>query len=258
VRVSAGDTVHVFDANNLTHSVFSPSLQFVRSTRLESPPEAEAAALGAGRLVIATPLRTPARVGLPLHLVEGGRVVRSFGSESGTFRPDIPHFDRRAVAPAGPGRVWSAHKNRYQIELWSTAGRKLREYRRSVDWFPPYLATRAVSPDAPPATLLQQVWQDRDGRLWVSMLVADRNWRRAVRPGGPHGYTVADYDGYRDTVIEVIDPERGRVLASRRFPLGVEFIGEGKLGGVVAGQDDVPYYAVWRMQLVSPSSPRSK
>lgn len=258
VRVSAGDTVHVFDGDNLRTSVFSPALRLARTTRLEIPPQTEAAALGGDRVVLGVPLRSPSRAGLPLHLLDGGRVVRSFGSTSGAFRPDIPYFDERAIAPAGPGRVWVVHKNRYQVELWSTDGRKLRELRRSVAWFPPHVAERPVSPDRPPPTTIQQVAVDGAGRLWIKILVPDRDWRRAVRAGGPHGYTVRDRAGYYDTLIEVIDPRRGRVLASRRFPELVQLLGHDRIGAVVTGADDIPRFVVWRAQLVSPPSRRSR
>jgi hypothetical protein len=204
--------------------------------------------LDGGSFVISAPIRTPARVGYPLHLVnDAGRIVRSFGSASGAFRPDIPYFGYRTIAPAGPGQVWSAHLNQYRIELWSTEGRKLRELRRSVPWFPPYLVSREPSRSVPPATLLGDVRQDRDGRLWVRIMVPDANWRRAVRPGGPHGITIADDNRYYDTVIEVIDPRRARLLASRRFDAAVHFVGDDLLGAVVTGPDDVPYYHVWRV-----------
>jgi hypothetical protein len=65
-------------------------------------PQVQAVALGGDRAVLAVSLRTPSRVGLPLHLVEGSRVVRSFGSVGGAFRPDIPYFDERAIAAADP------------------------------------------------------------------------------------------------------------------------------------------------------------
>jgi hypothetical protein len=252
VRVTAGDTVHLFDGNNLTHSVFSPALQFVRSTALEIMPQIHAVPLGGDRVVLGVALRSPSRVGLPLHLVEGGRVVRSFGSVRGAYRPDIPYIDSRTIAPADQRSVWAAQPNRYVIEQWSTEGQKLRELRRSVGWFPPVLTNWLVSPSKPPPTLLQQVWQDRAGRLWVSIMVPDRNWRSQVRRGGPHGYTVADNTRYYDTIIEVIDPRRGVLLASRRFNEWVHFMGEDRIGAVV-GEDDVPQYVVWRVQLASPT-----
>lgn len=257
IRIGAGDSIHVFDANNLTRSIFSPSLAFVRSTRLEIPSEIVwLAMVDGGSFVIAAPIRTPARVGYPLHLVNGaGRIVRSFGSTSGAFRPDIPYFDNRTIAHGAPGQVWAAHLNQYRIELWSTEGRKLRELRRTVPWFPAYLANRAPSRSVPPPTLLGQVRQDRAGRLWVRIRVPDANWRRAVRPGGPHGVTVSDHDRYVDTIIEVIDPRRGRLLASRRFDAAVDFVGDDLLGAVVTGPDEVPYYHLWRARFV-PGRPR--
>jgi hypothetical protein len=215
-------------------------------------PQIHAVALGGDRAVLAVALRTPSRVGLPLHLVEDGKVVRSFGSLRGAYRPDIPYFDERTVAPAGPGSVWAAQPSRYVIEQWSTDGRKLRELRRSVGWFPPLLRSWSLSPSQPPPTLLHQVWQDRAGRLWVSIGVPDRRWRSQLRPGGPHGYRVADRTRFYDTIIEVIDPRRGVVLASRRFDERVHFMGEDRIGAVVE-EGDVPRYVVWRVQLASPT-----
>lgn len=252
VRIGRGDTIHVFDAELARHSVFAPDLRFVRAHPTELMPQVDGIVLADGRVVIPQLVTTPERVGLPLHLIRDGRVERSFGSESGAFRPDLPELLARSAAPAQDGGIWSAHRYRYRIELWTAAGRKTRELRREVAWFPPHTGNWRPSTTTPPPTLLREVWQDAEGLLWARILVADRDWRRAVSTGGPHGSTITSNDAYRDTLLEVIDPVRGRVLASARLPNTFLHLGRNRVGAVVTNADGVPFFAVWQLDLVTP------
>lgn len=80
------------------------------------------------------------------------------------------------------GMFWSAPLNRYVLELWDTTGRLHRRYTRNVDWFEPWDHQPGITEDGPGNPQLQDIHEDRLGRLWVMVLVGDRRWRRSVEP----------------------------------------------------------------------------
>lgn len=258
--VLPGDTLLVFDQSNSTVSRFLPDLTFIESIRLEIPPYVDVVSLDEGRMVLASPVRTPDRIGLPLHLLDrDGTVVRSFGSVHGEFRPDIPFADERLIGPGTKTAVWSAYRNQYVIELWDVSARPLREVRRNVEWFPsmfrPHRTAmhRRTTPEMPEPRL-QAIRQDAAGHLWVLILVPDENWRQSVaqHEGDLHA-RVSDLNAYFDSVIEVLDPMMGRVIQSRTFDEAfLGFVGPGLLGGVTFTAAGSPRFSVWRVALTNP------
>jgi hypothetical protein len=54
----------------------------------------------------------------------------------------------------------------------------------------------------------------------------------------------------RSSIIEVIDPEKGQLLASLRFPgFVMGFIGDDRLAVLVETPDGVPRTEIWRVRL---------
>ncbi len=84
---------------------------------------------------------------------------------------------------------------------------------RDVDWFP---SDNAWSPDiletepAPP--LITYLHETDDRLLWIFAALADPDWA----PGIPDPGSAQWFQDSFDTMIEVIDLDRGRVLASHR------------------------------------------
>jgi hypothetical protein len=221
VHVSAGDTIHAYDFSNSRKSVFSPSLEFIRSVPMEVPPSfVSGLTLPDGRAVINMTIATPARIGLPLHLFGvDGHIVRSFGSENGIARPDIENLTRRALSPATSTTVWSAHRSSYIIDLVDIrTGQITRRLVRRVGWFRP-AAPQPVPVAEPqePSPRINSIRQAPDGLLWVSIVVADARWRSSVRATEPGHFAIADNRLYLDTVIEIIDPERATLVATFRL-----------------------------------------
>lgn len=258
VRVGEGDTLHVFDNTLLRHSVFSPSYEHVRSIGLEIPPTFEVELIEDTLVVLAAPVRTPDRVGLPLHLMSrNGDVIRSFGSDQALFRADVPFIDSRTIAGAGRDRVWSAFRNQYVVELFDAEGEKLKELVRRAPWFPSGLVpdhgeSRSLSDD-PPSPRLQAIRQSESGLLWVMISVADNDWKRGVRSGGSdHGGRIDDWNLYYDTILEVINPESGELIQSQRFPLAFSnFVDDDLIGAVELTDAAVPILSVWRVRLTN-------
>ena len=108
---------------------------------------------------------------------------------------------------------------------------------------------------ARPQPTLLDLREDRDGRLWVAVIVPDLEW---IPPSGtpPNAIeqpfvSLEHADRYVDTMVEVIDPVAGKLLASKRF--------DGYFGGFVTGRsffshvgDDqgFDYVDIWNMRFV--------
>jgi hypothetical protein len=251
IAIDEGDTLHVFDYDLGRLTVFSPTYELVRSVRLEIPPSFDVVPVGGGSFVFATHVASAELAGLPLHLVgPDGNVKRSFGSETGEYRPDVPFAGRRVIAKARASGVWSGYVNQYVIELWDhRTGSLVRRITREADWFPPRLRVERLSAREPPAPTLVEVREDSESRVWTLVHVAGEGWEEAVREGEYHPL-VSDRDLYYDSLIEVLDTSSGALIASLRFPLHLgEFVADGLFGAVIYDQDLNPRFAVWRVEL---------
>ena len=186
-------------------------------------------------------LRTPDLVGYPLHLVnlESGEVEESFGSMTGEYDPQTG-FNH--VIASGPGRaVWMAERYAYRVELWES-NRLLRSLRRDVEWFPELrVADRSHGWDERPSTAIAGMAAD-DSLLWLAIAVADEQWEENAR--------YRDQSLSYDTVVEVIDWKRGRVIGSGRFDEDyVHWVRPGMLGRLVVTPDGSVRYRTVSVRL---------
>ena len=111
---------------------------------------------------------------------------------------------------SGDTAFWSAHVDRYEVHLWHVNGDLLRTIQGSVSWF----VSEASEPTPP---RLVGLWEDA-GVLWSLVLVPDENWRAAVTRGPhPRGYTIDDYAGYRDSILQAVDVQTGAILGEHRL-----------------------------------------
>ena len=158
-----------------------------------------------------TNIRTPERIGYPLHLVDlaTGEIEASFGSLTGEY--DWERERVHDVVPVrGPvGTVWMARNHAYWIELWSPDNQLHLSMRRDLEWFPDALddLDGHPLPTDPPEPRLVGLSAD-DSLMWVMIFRASDNWEE-VDP--------RDFLERYDTHVEVIDWRRGQVIASRRF-----------------------------------------
>lgn len=258
IAFGEGDSLHVFDQVAHRYSVLDPAYRFVRSGTLPLGPELASLVLPTGDYVFGLPLRTPAQIGQPLHRVDRmGKLTASFGSQSATYRPDIPYFDRRAIAPAKDGLVWSAYRTQYVLERWNpVTGKRVAEMRRDVAWFPsrmspPRQLGEAADSDAP-EPFLMAVRESADGILWVLIAVPDKDWKRAIaaRRNGQGHTQVQDEQRYYDTVLEALNPQTGQFLASITVPEFIrQFVADDAIGTVVEDSDGLPKIHLWRVAL---------
>jgi hypothetical protein len=258
ITVGMHDTLFVLDFLSRRLTVLSPGYHAVRTMSMAKTGY-HLTILRDGRMLVGYLSAFPGpSAGEPIHLLSAsGAFVRSFGVVS-------PDFDRErfssnartfAVARSGDG-VWVAPSSRYELELWDLDGHPQRSVSRSVDWFPPWTDLHHQPINiVKPRTALGAIRQDAEGRLWVFLSVADKNWRRGheashMGENGTPVYSGVEKDRYLDTMVEVIDPRRGRLVASVRMPVVVE----GLVGDDLAyswRSDSLGYdhIDIWRLRL---------
>ena len=187
-------------------------------------------------------IRTPDLVGYPLHLVnlENGQIEESFGSLTGEY--DLQSGFNQVIA-SGPRRaVWLAEKYAYKIELWES-NKVLHSLRRDVEWFPELpMAELGHGWGEKPSTLIAGIAAD-DSLLWVAIGIADEQWE-----------TVTEYRDRAlsyDTIIEVIDWKRGRVVGNERVDGDFfHWVRPGLLGRPVVTSEGSLRYQTTRVRLV--------
>lgn len=223
-RVGPGDSLWVFDGAGRA-SVFSPERVFAREITLPVAPW-DAAILADGRLLVAS-----AASGAPLPLLllsADGTTIREIGeSPPGELLGNM----RRIVV--GPDQtIWTiAMLGSWRIEHWDTTGAALGVLAREPAWFPPYDRYQAPAPGTPPQPTLQAAWFDDAGQLWVLGKAVDEAWEDGVGAldaggGEPGESVITDPDRVYDTVLEMVDPATGEVLAMTRLDDAWPFVAE--------------------------------
>lgn len=251
-----GDSVHVFDQDNLRWSILAPDLRFSRSVRLPIGSFTDVEFAGEGRVLLNAQASRRPFAGVPLHLVSAeGELLRSFGTRDAKIDRNRPSAHLRTISQVTDGRVWVAHISRYRLEEWTLKGEMLRQLDREVDWFPPG-GSITNRPGEAPRPVLLDVWLDAGGRLWTLIRVADPKWADAqTERGRLQGIIpVVGYSSetrYYDSIIEVIDPDSGRLIASRRFDEYIyNFNQDGHYNAYHATDEGEPFVEVWRAAVV--------
>ena len=256
LRVGPGDSIHVFEGPR--HTVLAPALRAFGSVRLLPVLLNDLAFLADGRMVAQQMVVGRGGIGQPLHVIgDGGRIAQSFAGTD-KWDPARLYSGIRPIAPASGNRVWSAHTGAYRVELWEPAGSNSLILVRDASWFQPWEQVIRRSAEGRERPRIVDVAEDRQGRLWVSILVRDPKHRRS-RETREVPLTEVDANAEFDTVLEVLDPRSGRLLARTRFEQIIPaFIGDGSV--VFARREDADgniVVDVWRARL-STSTTRSK
>jgi len=253
--ITRGDTVRVFDNYLRRYSVFTPEYGYVRSSSY-SGQVFGAAELPDGALIVNAAFPRADAVGYPLHELDGsGRTTRSFGAEVPYYRSFDVGGLSRAMTPAGEGRIWTVERLRYEPKLWTLSG-KVSELQRLAPWFPPVYRVQQPGRGQPPSPWVGGAWQDEGGRLWVLLNVPDARWRpppQEMVPQGERGFPIA-WDREYDTILEVINPETGQLLATRRYD---ELLHMLLPGGYTVHYRETPegdpFLDIWQVHVVTPT-----
>lgn len=249
--------VQILDPGNQRLTVVSPDFTLVSEAPIIGPNIFDFVPLqDSGTYLLNTWLPTPDAIGHPFHVARGRDVLVSFGAVATPGHQD-PQKARRILAVDTFGRVFSAKMVEYEIDVWTSGGRRI------VGFSGPKLNQREVRPgafnleDNPIPSAIIDIQPDTDARLWVILRIPKEDWRRHVekhvyrngfvglrtRPGS----TEDSLFSYR---LDVIDLASGSLVARRESEEHLTgFIGPGLLFENNAGRDDVPHVRVFRAGL---------
>jgi hypothetical protein len=249
---SDGSNLYVFDGRLLRQTVLTADLHVARTTPLPGHLLGDAEPLGDSLTAVNSFVGTVAAAGLLVHVFGAtGSVVKSIAEDSAGYRADMSRNAWRPLARARDGEIWIARRGWYRIEKWNVeSGRNTLILVNDVPWFPPHVVPSQTSALTKPTPLIEDIYEDQSGRLWILITVADPNWRRAAGPTREGVVTVADRNKFFDSVVEIIDPSTGTLLASRRVP---EYLTQFISGGQAISYEEATSGAgrvlVWQLRL---------
>lgn len=246
VHTDAAGRVHVFDLGNYRYSVVGPDFTLVEEERLLDHVH-DVHALGDGeRWVLNMWHPTPDAIGSPLHVWEGGEIVRSFGDFVDPANPRADTDAWRIFTTDAAHRTFSAEQyGSYEIEVWNEAGRRITGFLEPEFNDPPHDPEAPLSADNPPASTIRALRVDSEDRLWVLSWQLRDDWLDMMEERrGPDGrITLEMKPGLAimdriDGQIDVIDLTAATVIARARMEgvVLVDFLGEDALwAGEYAG-----------------------
>ncbi|WP_419942699.1 hypothetical protein [Candidatus Palauibacter sp.] len=255
-----GDRLHVFDVLSRRRTVLDANLDVVLTNPLLGSLAGDAAIFGDSAYVVNGPVPTPENIGYALHLFDAsGAVVRSFDELPGGYgTPDSGIAIYRRLAVARDGGLWSAYRGEYRIDLWDPpTGTRLRTLVRPAEWFPAHAEPGSNDPERPALPTILDIVEDAAGRLWVLLSIASDRWAEGFEetPEGAHPeldeYLHVDFDISYDTMVEVIDPARGRLLATTTVDQNLHVLRGGRAVSSEEGEFGLPTIQLWQLGLTA-------
>lgn len=209
--VGPGDTVHVLDDSNRRLVSLDPSGGVVESFQVLYVAGAFALLRNGSLVIHRKPTGLPGEDSTLFYVLDpSGNELARFGEATRQLIGD----DQWIVSAARPSGFWTASMWQYELYRHSTPGVVEQTLSRNVEWFP---RDGELSPDIyeaiPPPPNLAHIWQDSAGRLWTYSVVPDTEWEPGLRQQSMPDWTRRTFD----TMIEVIDLERARLIAQERY-----------------------------------------
>jgi hypothetical protein len=250
LNVDAHGQLYIWEFDRRT-TVLDSEYRFVRQF---TQPAATNLILPDGRHLVNLRARDGANTLHPITVLDSlGNVIDAIGgtplmpADTGEWR------SVRLVAPGRDGTIWFQYVDRYRIEQWTADGKLMQTFTRRPEWWAEPIATRSEGGDGDePTPVARGMRDDGAGRLWVMINLAKKDWRKALGPprlvarSGAR-YTITSRPALYDTVIDVIDVERGTLLASQRFPeMMMFFLGDDLLASYREDVDGEPFIDLWR------------
>lgn len=260
VHTDSAGNVHAFDAGNIRETVIDANFTLrAEITLLGITGVNDVAPLTGGHAyAINSWLPTADGVGLPIHIMRGGKIQYSFGA-SEAIGLQNPFKARRLLAVDPLGRIFSVKRFDYEIEAWTNTGRRITGFTgpqlnaREVLW------TFYNRDDNPIPSEIHDIQVDGAGRIWIMSRRVKDNWQAHyvdyVYPDGRIGIRLkpgSTQDSVRTTRIEVIDLQSRTIIARRDGgPFLTGFLGQGLLFENRSTDNGIPQIAVWRVTLES-------
>ena len=247
-----GDTTAVLDPANRRITLLDPALRPARSIQLP---------FLAGRFIWLHSasiilLGSPPGIRDRLHVLDvAGSIVRSFAVDPAVRSSDQTMGPAR-IASTANGQIALSYRDTYTIELWDTAGRRTKTIVRNPEWLAPSSRRDAASPDDPPRPNLGDPTFHADNLLWTVSYVADPEWRSAtiMRPDAygrlQRGVREGSADSYWDSIVEILDVDGERLVASQRIDAHLRFIDtRGHAASYRQDEHGNPFIDIWKLSM---------
>lgn len=236
-----------------------PALEFVRTITFTQPISGRISPHG----FLSLPVFTSSDGMLAPNLRDWDGTIRARFGPSGEVNDIDAAMGQVALIDAS--RAWKANGKAYELTLFNAAGAVLQRYERTVDWFPANVPiTGAFNAVRPPARIAD-LSVGADGRIWVLIRRAHPDWKPTAPAGGPQlapmrpgGLpSASSFNDLFETVLEVLDQDSGRLLASRVLPGSYRGFVDGQHIAEIFDDDDGHItLKVWQMDLVEGSQKR--
>ncbi len=260
LHVDASARVHIFDISNMRISVVNDQMALVDEQGLPVAINSIAPIDDGTRYVIQAWLRTPGERSLPLHIVEAGEIVHSFGSVDPEEQPANAYEASATwhLATSPDGDVFLARSADYLIEAWAADG----SFLGRIEGLPPLDdglrggPGDPYSPENPPWNSLVDVHMDGQGLLWVLLQYRRPDWRdnsmEITYPDGEVAMAPTDMmpTNWVHSRVDVIDLEACAAVASAEHDeFFVGFVADGYLAAGTTTEAGVPHIDIHRVSL---------
>lgn len=249
--------VHVHDLENARVSIIDRDYRLATDVRLPGGPFALVGLAGMNRYLANMWVPSVEQIGLPLHVVEGGSIVTSFGLTQHDAAAESPLVARRVIAVDDHERIVAARPYEYVIDFWSPTGTHLGKVEG------PQL-NEQLNRSGQPYQLQNEIYAvrlDHEGRLWVLTWRVAPDWRDSMKevvyPNGQmrlemKDSTASTHELYTSRV-DVIDLDTGLLIARHedKHAKFHSFIGDNEVMAVeLAAYGDVRL-GIWTLSLTS-------
>ncbi len=164
----------------------------------------------------------------------------------------VVNFFRAPVAVDGQGSVWTTRAGEYGFEAWDPGGgdAPLSRIVGEPEWFDPGPPQPGAPVSAPAPSIVISLRVDR-GLLWAGTWVADENWTaNAGAEPSP-----LELDRVLDTILDVIDPASGALIARTRRDEALRGTGDDRLLFGVREEGGVARAVIFEPALAGPDCP---
>ena len=218
LRSGFGDTIYVFDQLNRRYSTMLTSGKYISSHSFRGDLH-DVVYLTGGVFVLQSNIRNRDFVAVPLQIVRKDSVLAAFdGPDSEYIVSDVFTLGRVLSRGLDANSFWAARMNRYELQMWSAGPRLHSVVSRRASWFKPWDGNAGNPFEKRTSPILNGIWVDQNRRVWTMTMVPDRRWAKSNYVSGTERRISADErKKLYDTIVEVIDVEKGVVLARQRF-----------------------------------------
>jgi hypothetical protein len=226
MRFASDGALHVHDAGNRRESLLNPRLDSAYSRPAVTALWGNTfLLLPNGELLITGLIAGREARGNLFHRLTSDRTVAaSFGPQATVPPPRDPRHDFRSISTMAADHFWASHFSSQRLEQWSVTGQLLRVLEGAPAWLEGSLrphtrvtSLKTVMEPPPPFIVSSRLANERT--MWLLGIVPERRWRAPKLTQVGSEFAVQDSGPMHelfDTIIEVIDPIAGTLLARSR------------------------------------------